>query len=132
MLASTWIEDEISYSLKKVSRDGTTSQRNGIVAVIKKVNGKYDWFKYSVKNEDGHITNNYHEEKVFGLIKANRWNQNPPVYSCDKCKSVDALTGSYIAYVEEDEFLGNMDKYIDNAFEKSQNDCSGYDIQITA
>lgn len=131
MLASTWIEDEISYSLKKVSRDGTTSQRNGIVAVIKKVNGKYDWFKYSVKNEDGHITNNYHEEKVFGLIKANRWNQNPPVYSCDKCKSVDALTGSYIAYVEEDEFLEHMDKYIDNAFEKSQNDCLGYDIQVT-
>ena len=102
------------------------------MAVIKKVNGKYDWFKYSVKNEDGHITNNYHEEKVFGLIKANRWNQNPPVYSCDKCKSVDALTGSYIAYVEEDEFLEHMDKYIDNAFEKSQNDCLGYDIQITA
>ena len=96
------------------------------------MNGKYDWFKYSVKNEDGHITNNYYEEKVFGLIKANRWNQNPPVYSCDKCKSVDALTGSYIAYVEEDEFLEHMDKYIDNAFEKSQNDCLGYDIQITA
>ena len=66
------------------------------------------------------------------MIKANRWNQNPPVYSCDKCKSVDALTGSYIAYVEEDEFLEHMDKYIDNAFEKSQNDCLGYDIQITA
>lgn len=131
MRESTWIEDEISYSLKKIPRDGTQSQRNGVVAVIKKVNGMYDWFKYPVKNEDGHTTNSYHDEKVFDIIKANRYNQNPPVYSCDKCKSVDSLNGSYIAYVEEDEFIAHMDKYIENAYQKSQNDCAGYDIQVS-
>ena len=46
MLQSSWISDEISYSLEKISRDGTQSQRNGVVAVIKKVNGSYDWLKY--------------------------------------------------------------------------------------
>lgn len=131
MLQSSWIPDEISYSLKKISRDGTQSQRNGVVAVIKKVNGGYDWFKYKYTNPDGHVTTCYHEEKVFDIIKANRRNQVPPVYSCEKCQSIDALNGSYIAYVEEDEFINNMDKYIENAFLKSQNDCKGYDVHPT-
>lgn len=131
MCNSSWIESEISYSLKKISRDGTQSQRNGVVAVIQKINGNYDWFKCSYKNTDGHVTNQYCEEKVFDIIKANRWNQNPIVYSCEKCKSVNSLMGSYIAYVEEDEFISNMDKYIENAFKKSQNDCAGYDIHPT-
>ena len=41
------------------------------------------------------------------------------------------LTGSYISYVEEDDFLADIDKYIDNAFDKSENDASGYDINPT-
>lgn len=131
MLKSSWISDEISYSLKKISRDGTQSQRNGVVAVIKKVNGGYSWFKYKHTNPDGHVTTCYHEEKVFDIIKNNRRNQESPVYCCEKCQSIDALTGSYIAYVEEDEFIDNMDKYIENAFQKSQNDCKGYIISPT-
>lgn len=41
MKESSWIESEISYSLKKIPRDGTTSQRNGVVAVIMKVDNGY-------------------------------------------------------------------------------------------
>lgn len=129
MLQSSWISDEISYSLKKISRDGTQSQRNGVVAVIKKVNGSYDWFKYSVQHPDGHISNCYREEKVFDIIKENRRNQDPPVYVCEHCKTIDSLSGSYISYIEEDEFINNMDKYIENAYQKSLNDCSGYIIK---
>ena len=43
---------EISYCLKKISRDGRTSHRNGLVGVIMKVNGGYDWFKYSHNNAE--------------------------------------------------------------------------------
>jgi hypothetical protein len=50
------------------------------------------------------------------------------VYSCNQCKCVSALTGSYIAFVEEDEFLSNPKKYIDNAYDKSENDADGYDL----
>lgn len=131
MLQSSWISDEISYSLKKVSRDGTLSQRNGVVAVIKKVNGSYDWFKYKIMYSDGHISNGYHEEKVFKIIRENRGNQDPPVYVCEHCKTIDSLTGSYISYIEEDEFINNMDKYIENAYQKSLNDCNGYIIKPT-
>jgi hypothetical protein len=41
------------------------------------------------------------------------------------------LTGSYISFVEEDDFLNDPQKYIDNAFDKSENDASGYDISPT-
>ena len=125
MKESSWIESEISYSLKKISRDGITSQRNGVVAVIKKENNSYEWFKYSYKAPDGHSLMLYYEEKVFDIISKNRRNQDPPVYCCKQCRSIDPLTGSYISYVEEDEFLQNIDKYINNAFDKTQNDCQG-------
>jgi hypothetical protein len=131
MINSSWIPDEISYSLKKISRDGTQSQRNGVVAVIKKVNGSYSWFKYTINYPDGHSSNGYHEEKVFKIITENRRNQEPPVYVCERCQTIDSLTGSYIAYVEEDEFIKNMDKYIENAYQKSLNDCKGYRISPT-
>ena len=132
MKESSWIESEISYSLKKIPRDGATSQRNGVVAVIMKVNNSYDWFKYSYSASDGHRLMAYHEEKVFDIIPRNRRNQVPPVYCCEQCESIDPLTGSYISYVEEDEFLQNIEKYINNAFDKAQNDCQGYDVKPTA
>lgn len=50
------------------------------------------------------------------------------VYACNQCKCVNALTGSYIAFIEEDEFLSNPQKYIDNAYDKSENDADGYNL----
>ena len=40
------------------------------------------------------------------------------------------MTGSYIAFVEEEDFLANIDKYINNAYDKSENDGAGYKISI--
>ena len=45
--------------------------------------------------------------------------------------TVDVLTGSYISFVEEEDFLKNPQKYIDNAYDKSENNASGYDITKT-
>lgn len=45
MKESKWIDWEIEYCLKKITRKDRTSQRNGVVGVIKKVDGSYDWFK---------------------------------------------------------------------------------------
>ena len=99
MRESEWIGWEISYCLKKITRKDRTSQRNGIVAVIKKVNGSYSWFKYT----EGDAVK-YHTNKVQDIIAKNHFNSNPP-------KKVDGrydwLDGSYIAFIEEDEFLDN-------------------------
>ncbi len=125
---SKWIDWEIEYCLKNIIRKDRKSHTNGVVGVIMEVNGSYDWFKYLQTNCDGCSTLNYHTEKVYNIINNNRFNQNPKKYSCDVCKSVDSLNGSYIAYVEEETFLNNPTKYIDNAYEKSENDASGYTL----
>lgn len=130
MKESKWIDWEISYCLKKITRKNRTSHRNGLVGVIMKVNNSYDWFKYHVKKPDGHILNGYHTEKVYDIINENRFNQNPVKYHCESCHSFDGLTGSYIAFVEEEDFLANIDTYINNAYDKSENDAAGYKISI--
>lgn len=128
MKKSKWIDWEISYCLKKITRKGRTSHANGIVGVIMKHNGGYNWIKTSHTNDDGCTSSSYKNDLLYDIINNNRFNQHPVVYSCETCQTVDALTGSYIAFVEEEAFLENPTKYIDNAFEKSENDASGYVI----
>ena len=126
MKKSKWIDWEIEYCLKDNTRKGRTSHTNGIVGVIMKYNGGYNWFKSTHINDDGCSSIAYEESKVYDIINNNRFNQDPKKYSCDVCKTVNSLPGSYIAYVEEETFLNNPNKYIDNAYDKSENDAKGY------
>lgn len=128
MKKSKWIDWEIEYCLKNNTRKGRTSHTNGVVGVVMKYNGDYSWFKSSTKKSDGCTSSTYDEGKVYSIINENRFNQNPKVYSCDTCKTVNALTGSYISYVLEGDFLADPQKYIDNAYDKSENDADGYDL----
>lgn len=128
MKKSKWIDWEIEYSLKSITRKGRTSHINGVVGVIMKYNGDYSWLKIKKQCEDGCTAISYDISKMYDIINNNRFNQNPKVYSCDVCETVDQLTGSYIALVEEDDFLENPGKYIDNAYKKSENDADGYDL----
>lgn len=128
MKDSNWIDWEIEYSLKNKTRKGRTSHTNGVVGVIMKYNGGYSWLKTTSTKGDGCTTSSYDESKVYPIINNNRFNQNPKKYSCNACKTVDALTGSYIAYVEEETFLSDPQKYIDNAYDKSENDAAGYNL----
>jgi hypothetical protein len=128
MSQSKWIDWEIEYCLKNTTRKDRTSQTNGIVGVIMKINNSYDWFKTIKRESDGCTCSYYDNSKLYDIIKSNRFNQNPLQYACNKCKSVNALTGSYIAIIEEETFLNNPQKYIDNAFEKSENNASNYDL----
>lgn len=131
MKESKWIDWEIEYCLKNISIKGRKSHTNGIIGVIMKYNGGYGWFKKQCINSDGCSSITYESTKVYDIINNNRFNQNPKVYSCDICKTVNTLTGSYIAYVEEDDFISNPTKYINNAYDKSENDAAGYDITKT-
>lgn len=131
MIQSKWIDWEIEYSLKSITRSDRTSHPNGIVGVIMKYNGGYDWFKSTVVNNDGCHAIEYKSQYVYDIINENRFNQDPKVYACETCKTVNEMTGCYISYVEEETFLNNPDKYIDNAFDKSQNDAECYDLVKT-
>lgn len=126
MKESKWIDWEIEYCLKNITRKGRTSHKNGLVGVIQKVNNSYDWFKKHKVNSDGCSVSTYDDSYLYDVIKRLRYNQEPPVYLCPNCKCVDYLKGSYMAFVEEDDFLSNPDKYINNAYEKSENDGASY------
>lgn len=128
MLESKWIDWEIEYSLKEIKRGDIHSKTNGIVAVISKIDGGYEWFK--------HISHNYHDKavitfdmgKTFEIISRNHFNSEPPIWHCTDCKTYDSMYGSYISFVDEDEFLNNIDYYLDNAYEKSKKKISDYNL----
>lgn len=61
---SSWIDWEIEYSLKRIKRGDKTSHTNGLVGVIMKSYGNYDWFKRFQTNADGCNSISYAEELV--------------------------------------------------------------------
>lgn len=105
MKKSKWIDWEIEYCLKSITRKDRTSHTNGVVGVIMKHNGGYSWLKTTSNNDDGCSSSSYDSSKMYDIINNNHFNQNPKVYSCDNCKTVNSLTGSYIALVEEEDYL---------------------------
>ncbi|MGG0359592.1 TIR domain-containing protein [Bacillus tropicus] len=124
---SEWVDWEIEYSLKQIKRGNRTSGTNGVVGVVMKHNGDYSWLRPRTTNADGHTAISTNNNYLYDIIVNNRFNQEPKEYTCDVCKNVDMLTGSFISLVEEEDFLANPTKYIDNAYEKSKN-TANYDI----
>ncbi len=119
--SSKWIDWEIEYSLKEITRNDRTSRSNGVVGVIQKVDGSYDWLLTSEKNDDGCTTTFFETSKLYTIINKNRFNlKGDDKYSCSHCKSYSQLDGSYISLIKEDAFLSDPNKYIENAYEKSK------------
>ncbi|PXY01743.1 hypothetical protein DF185_09775 [Marinifilum breve] len=129
MTDSKWIDWEIKYCLKKISRKDRISQTNGVVGVIMEQNGTCDWIKNHLINCHGTPVIKFKDELLFPVIYKNRYNSNPPLKHCDSCNTWDLMNGSYITLVDEDEFKRYPTKFIDNAFDKSENE-SNYVISI--
>jgi len=68
--ASKWIDWEIEYSLKEISRKGRTSKTNGVVGVIQKINGEYDWLVTKSKKDDGCSVRTIDEQQIRNKVKA--------------------------------------------------------------
>lgn len=118
---SKWIDWEIEYSLKEITREDKTSRTNGIVGVIMKSNGGYGWLVSHNKNSDGCTSRVIDGSVLYNIINNNRFNLNTDdKYTCPNCKTFDQLNGSYISLVDEDNFLADPNKYIENAYEKSK------------
>lgn len=117
---SKWIDWEIEYSLKEITRQDKTSRTNGVVGVIMKCNGGYGWIVQNKKNDDGCESRTIDNSKLYPIINSNRFNLKTPKYTCANCKTVNILNGSYISLVEEKDFLNDTSKYIENAYEKSE------------
>ena len=127
MIKSKWIDWEIEYSLRAYSRNGRTSQANGIVGVAMKVDGDYSWLRHTRERQDGHVSVYNDKDLLYPIINNNRFNEKAKCYCCPNCQTYDHLTGSYISIIEEDDFIKNPSKFIENAYEKSQR-IQEYDI----
>ncbi|WP_338210819.1 TIR domain-containing protein [Lactiplantibacillus paraxiangfangensis] len=130
MCESEWIEWKLEYALKEVKRGDKTSHSNGIVGVIMNNPGT-SWIRSVTINADSHRSSRFDDQYLMNIVKDNRFNQDPKEYFCEKCQTVDALTGSYISLIDEDDFLEDSSKYIDNAYDKSQN-LDNFDITKVA
>ena len=113
-----WCYDEVRYALEN-RFDNTTK---GLVAV------------YVPEVENQLITKSIHKCSVCGkestvsLIKdyENLFRKNmmniKPEYKTNKCDDIyDSLLDSYCSLVSLDDFLSNIDNYIENAVEKKEN-----------
>ncbi len=127
---SKWIDWEIEYSLKEITREDRTSRTNGVVGVIMKYNGDYEWLIGKSSYNDGCKPRTISTTKLYEIINKNRFNLKEPNYICDQCKTVNQLDGSYISLIEEEYFLKDPNKYIDNAYEKSK-EIELYDLTKT-
>lgn len=121
MKLSKWIDWEISYTLKQIKRGDLTSSSNGLVGVIMKVNGSYDWLISRTQKADGCTARSFNDNLLYDIINGNRFNRKgDEKYSCTTCKTFDWLEGSYMSLIDEDTFLKDHTKYIENAYDKSK------------
>ena len=121
MRQSKWMEWEIKYALREQTRNGRTSHADGVICVVKKNEfyekqglDPYSWAKLYGYNWD--------TSKLFNILSSNRNNKKSWLHSDLTDRTVyDKLSIHYVDIVTEDEFLKNPNKYIDDAFNKSQN-----------
>jgi hypothetical protein len=131
-----WIPQEISYSLKEISRkdeDGNpvTSKTNALLAVIlPDLNGNYNYFTYpktcctsgcTVYKRDSNL--------IFSIMSGNMFNQKQPDSNfCDSNETVYHGESNYMLCVKWSDFSANMEQYIDRAY-KIQDRQDDYSIQ---
>ena len=130
-----WIPWEVSYSLKETSRknrngDAVTSHSNAMIAVVlPDENGSYSYY-LETKNccSGGCIT--HHINKLFTIIKKNKFNRtkNSSKRTCDTEETIWTGTCSYIEAVKWSNFIADYQKYIESAVDR-QDHIDEYNLQ---
>lgn len=116
MLQSKWMEWEIKYSLREQTRNGRTSHVNGVICVVQKQKSNYNYLYSYDAYAWAKFNGSWSPWKLFDVVNKNRNNKI--------INKSNNLSSNYIDIVTEDDFLRNPFKYIDDAYNKSQNsDC---------
>lgn len=110
MFSTAWATKEIRYSLKYFKYGNHLHQPNGIVAVVLKSNGTYDWVQKIKKKQE---SSNKHG-KIYCGKKATR-NMLRHIKN-----RLDTIYTPYISLVTEDAFFENPEVYVCDAYHKSK------------
>lgn len=128
---SQWIPWEIYYSLREIPRNGKSSHRNGILAVVlPDVNGSYDYMIKEMQCCSKGCTL-YSTYKLFNILKYNMFNKKEDnVERCSNGNSIHYGNSSYITMVKWGDFINRIDYYI--GFASYLQACSKeYDLHIS-
>jgi hypothetical protein len=108
-----WIPWEISYSLKEQSRQGRTSKTNAVLAVV--LPDEWCSYDYFMKHNPDCNSTIYMTDVLFDILRDNMFNIKQP--STRTCNGTTIYEGyySYIYTVKWDNFIGNINTYIDIA-----------------
>jgi len=128
-----WIPWEISYSLKEVSRknkngDAITSKTNAMIAVV--LPDSSNSYSYYLEDKNCCTSNcrMHHTNKLFKIIKNNKFNyKNPNTSECDNNSKIWHGNCSYIEAIRWCDFISDVDKYINQPYDR-QEDISNYNI----
>jgi len=128
-----WIPREISYSLKEVSRinkngDSVTSKTNAMLAVVlPDRNNSYSYYTYNKECCDSGCRI-FQTNTLFDILKNNMFNlKNAQQNNCDDGSTVWYGDHSYILSVKWDDFISDVNSYIDKAYE-IQDNIDNYEI----
>ena len=121
MKQSEWMEWEIKYALREQTRNGRTSHADGVICVVQK-NELYERLGLNPYSWAKSYGGDWDTSKLFNIINQNR-NNKKSWFESDLTNKVDYehLSKHYIDIVTEEEFLKNLNHYINDAFDKSQN-----------
>lgn len=122
-----WIPWEISYSLKEHTRNGRTSATNAVLAVvIPDENNSYGYYINDNKC-DNCTCRMLNTQKLFRILQNNMFNQINK--TTQECSTHTVYTGysSYIHSVKWDDFIKDINTYINIAVDINDN-ISDYDI----
>lgn len=124
-----WIPQEISYSLKEISRidssgNSIQSKTNALIAVIvPDINGSYEYFTYQkdcCATKCTHYNNN--SDMIFTIMSRNMFNQrNPDKEECNENNYIYHGECNYMLCVKWADFIQNAEHYIDRAYSIQDN-----------
>lgn len=125
-----WIPWEISYSLKETKRKNesgqeVTSKTNAMMAVVlPDSNNSYNYYLEQKNCCPGHSCITHHRDKLFEILKKNKFNlKEPTKRDCTNDSKEKIWLGdcSFIKAVKWNDFIADVDKHIDEAYERLDN-----------
>lgn len=128
---SQWIPWEISYSLRRVTRDERTSQSNAILAlVLPDRRGSYSYYLNERACNYNCSCTTYNKCATFNIVAKNMFNRRQKnATQCANGVTLHSGESSYIKVVKWESFVQNPQGYIDSVSQIMDN-IDDYEISV--